>query len=303
MRPTIPCQLERVIRTSAYWRRTFETNADSLIGIPWEAGPELTAAESAAVARSIQGFQRGESSDGSRLRRYATDHARRTGDVEYAQAIDLFIAEEQRHARDLGRFLTQNGISLQRSNGPDRIFRWLRHLFGSLEISISVLLSAEIIARVYYAALREATASSILRTLCTQILQDEQRHVEFQSEQLGKLQAGRGGLLLAITTGVRRLLFLGTCVVVWSFHRAALQQGRLSFRQFRRACRREFEDSLEITLGIRDACRYRAQVEGEAPQPTAMIQKTGRTRSKIGLESSFSGEVQPCARTRRSWVS
>jgi len=147
MKPTTPWQLERVIRTSAYWRQYFEANAASLLEIPWGAGPELTEAESAAVARSIQGFQRGESSDGRRLRRYAMDHARRTGDIEYAQAIRLFIAEEQRHARDLGRFLTQNGIPLQRSNGPDRVFRWLRHLLGSLEVAISVLLTAEIIAK------------------------------------------------------------------------------------------------------------------------------------------------------------
>jgi len=260
MTPKTPWQLERVIRTSSYWRRHFEANETSLLEIPWEVGPELTAVESAAVARSIQGFQRGESSDGRRLRRYAMDHSRRTGDIEYVEAIRLFIAEEQRHARDLGRFLTQSGIPLQRSNGPDRVFRGLRHLLGNLGISISVLLTAEIIAKVYYAALREATASTVLRTLCTQILHDERKHVEFQSEQLGKLQAGRGGVLLAITTGLRNILFRGACVVVWFFHRRALKKASLSFRTFWSWCRREFDESLQITFGIRDACRYRSDV-------------------------------------------
>jgi len=263
MKPKTPCQLERVIRTSAYWRRYFEANATSLLEIPWDAGPELTTAESAAIARSVQGFQRGESSDGRRLRRYAMDHSRRTGDIDYVQAIHLFIAEEQRHARDLGRFLTQNHIPLQRSNGPDRVFRGLRHLLANLEISISVLLTAEIIAKVYYAGLNEATASTVLRKLCSQILRDERKHVEFQSEQLGKLQARRGGVLLAITTGLRRILFRGACVVVWVFHGRALRKGNLSLRGFWTWCRREFDESLQITLGTRDACRYRSEVMRE----------------------------------------
>jgi len=260
MKPKTPWQLERVIRTSAYWRRYFEANATSLLEIPWDAGPELTVAESTAIARSVQGFQRGESSDGRRLRRYAADYAGRTGDVEYVHAIRLFIDEEQRHARDLGRFLTQNGIPLQRSNGPDRVFRGLRHLLGNLEISISVLLTAEIVAKVYYAALKEATDSTVLKKLCKQILRDERKHVEFQSEQLGKLQARRSGISLAMATGLRRILFRGACVVVWCFHASALKKGRLSFRTFWTWCRREFDASLQITLGIRDACRYRSEV-------------------------------------------
>jgi hypothetical protein len=287
MKPKTPWQLERVIRTSAYWRRYFEANATSQLEIPWRAGPELTAEESAAVARSIQGFQRGESSDGRRLRRYAADHARRTGDIDYVQAIRLFIAEEQRHARDLGRFLTQNGIPLQRSNAPDRVFRGLRHLLGNLEISISVLLTAEIIAKVYYAALKEATASTVLRELCSQILRDERKHVEFQSEQLGKLQAGRGGVSLAITTGLRRVLFRAACVVVWFFHGRALEKGNISFRGFWRWCRREFDDSLQITFGTRDACRYRSEV---------MSEQRPRVRG-------FSGNYTPARKDRSSRVS
>jgi hypothetical protein len=132
----------------------------------------------------------------------------------YAQSLlhipavaQLFTAEEQRHARDLARFLQLNGIALLKTTFPDRVFRRFRHLFGGLEISIGVLITAEIIAKVYYGALYHATKSSILRTLCDQILSDEIKHVEFQAEQLGKLRGRRNRFFLWITMGMQRFLY------------------------------------------------------------------------------------------------
>ena len=255
--------LSTVIRTSGYWRAYFESNARSLRPIPWRAGPELTLAERQAIAASVQGFQRGESSTGSRLLGYARRYARRSGDVEYVLALQLFIAEEQRHARDLGRFLELAGIPLTRSNPLDRVFRLMRHTLGTLEVAISVLLTAEIVAKVYYRALGRATGSTVLRALCDQILHDERQHVVFQSEQLGKLQSSRGAVWLFATNVVRRLLFHGTCVVVWLCHRRALRQGRLSFARFWRDCRRELKRSMASTLGVREAVRLRSRLTGD----------------------------------------
>lgn len=234
--------------TSLKWRNYFEENAQSLLEIPWQIGPELRPPETAAIARSLKEFQAGESSEGSHLYRYAQDYAQSTGDQEYVKAIRLFIAEEQRHARDLGRFLKLNGIGLVRTTFTDRIFRKLRHLFGGLEISISVLISAEIIAKVYYAVLREATRSVILRRLCDQILRDEQKHVEFQAQQLARLRAGRGALGRAATMGLQRFLYLGTVPVVWCFHRHAIRRGGLSFWGWWLSCWREFNQAFALGL-------------------------------------------------------
>ena len=155
----------------------------------------------------------------------------------------LFIAEEQRHARDLGRFLTINGIPLVRTTITDRVFRRLRHLVGGLEMSIAVLITAEIIAKVYYAALQEATGSAVLRRLCDQILADEVRHVEFQAEQLGKLRLGRPQPFWLATMGLQRFLYFGTVVVVWLFHRRAIRRGGLSFLGWWRSCWCEFRNA------------------------------------------------------------
>lgn len=231
--------------TSLEWRLYFEENARSLLEIPWQLGPELTPAESAAIAQSLKEFQAGESSEGKHLYRYAQEYAQGTGDQEYVKAIRLFIAEEQRHARDLGRFLKLNGIGLVKTTFTDRVFRKLRHLFGGLEVSISVLITAEIIAKVYYAVLREATRSAILRRLCDQILGDELRHVAFQAEQLARLRAGRSRLAQATAMGLQRFLYLGTVLVVWFFHRKAIRRGGMLFGCWWRSCWKEFSQAFE----------------------------------------------------------
>ena len=55
------------ISSSAAWREYFERNAKRPGAIPWERGADLDRQARVAVARSIQEFQRGESSEGKHL--------------------------------------------------------------------------------------------------------------------------------------------------------------------------------------------------------------------------------------------
>jgi len=238
------------MQTSLEWRKYYEENARSLLQISWDIGQELSEEEQKAIASSVQDFQAGESSEGRHLFLYAKTYAEQTGDDEYVEAIRLFIAEEQRHARDLAHFLQINEIPLVRTTFTDGVFRRLRQLPGNLEISIAVLITAEIIAKVYYTALRDATKSQVLQTLCRQILQDEARHVEFQAEQLGKLRAKRNWLLLVTTNGLQRFLFWGTCLVVWIFHRRVFERSRYSFAGFWKYCWKEFNEAFQITRDV-----------------------------------------------------
>ncbi|QDU41292.1 hypothetical protein Mal4_56580 [Maioricimonas rarisocia] len=254
--------------TSLEWRQYYEQNARSLLPIPWEAGNELTADERRAVADSVQGFQAGESSEGRHLYRDAERYAQKTGDHEYLAAIRLFIAEEQRHARDLARFLQLNDIPIIRTTFPDRVFRKLRHMFGGLEISVAVLITAEIIAKVYYAALQKATGSTVLIALCEQILRDEEKHVAFQAEQLGRLRRGRRRLLQAMTMGLQRFLYFGTCIVVWWYHGRAFRKGGVNLRQYWRSCWREFNGAFAIAARVASSP---VPVSAAVPAPQAPI--------------------------------
>jgi hypothetical protein len=237
--------------TSEAWREYFHRNALSLLEVPWELGVRLTDAERAAIATSVQEFQLGESSEARHFQGLAKEYARQTGDEEYVYALRLFIGEEHRHARDLGRVMDLAGIPRIGHTWPDAVFRWLRHRAG-LELSIAVLVTAEIIAKVYYAALRQATRSAVLRRLCDQILSDEVMHVRFQCERLAILRARRSRLTVWWKGAAQRWFFAGTCGVVWWKHRHALRAGGMRLWRFGRMARAEMAEA----VGLMDPANY-----------------------------------------------
>lgn len=225
-------------RTSREWLGHFEHN--DRFDVPWDGPVGASADELAAIAESIQGFQLGESSEGRHLMACAREYAERTGDEDYVEAVRHFIREEQRHAGLLARFMERAGIPTIEKTWPDTVFRMLRR-FAGLEVSIGVLITAEIVAKVYYPALREATRSPILRRVCDRIISDEIQHVEFQAERLAMLRLGRGDAALAATHALHRTLFGGTLLVVWWKHASALHAGGYGFRRFWSAAWRLFE--------------------------------------------------------------
>src|SRR5262245_50578517 len=94
------------------WCEYFHRQQRTLLTIPWERGPQLTPAERALIAPSVQEFQQGEGLEGGYFFRCVADYGRRTGEADYVVAHGLFMAEEKRHARDLARFLGMADIPL-----------------------------------------------------------------------------------------------------------------------------------------------------------------------------------------------
>lgn len=242
---------KRRVWDSQEWVAYYRRNVEDPVPIPWEVGAELTDVERAAIAASVQGFQLGESSEGRHLYQRAKRWSVQNGDAVYSEAIRLFIVEEQRHARDLGRFMDLNDIPRVREAWPDTAFRFLRRAAG-LELSIVVLVTAEVIAQVYYVALRDATFSSVLRTLCERILRDEEEHVRFQSERLALLARNRSKMGLWFRRVAQRGLMLATLLVVWSMHRRAYRAGGYSFLRFASAT----WAALGRALSLMDPHRY-----------------------------------------------
>jgi len=225
---------------------------------------ELSPAEVDAIAGSVQEFQLGESSEGRHLITAAYRYAAVSGDYAYVSALRLFIAEENRHAQELGRFLDLAGLPRVSASWPDTVFRILRRRAG-LELSIVVLVTAEIIAKVYYAALRDATGSPVLRRLCEQILRDERHHVHFQSQRVALLRARRSRLSIRMCVALHRFLLAGTCVVVWRKHGRAMRAGGFGFRRFWSATWREMNDA----IADMDPRSYPALVPHRSAKPTS----------------------------------
>jgi hypothetical protein len=240
----------RRIRSSEFWETWFRRSLAHppevpWPEVPWEGAVKLTASERTAIRASVQEFQLGEQSEGRHLKRAAREYAQRSGDAAYFRAMELFIREEQHHAALLGRFMDLAGIARVRHTFVDSVFRRLRR-FAGLEMSICVLLTAEVIAKVYYRALLAATASPVLRAICDRILVDEASHVEFQSERLAILRRKRSRWRVTAAVAAQRLLFAGSVAVVWVRHRPVLRSRSDSFGAYWRDSHREFRESLVL---------------------------------------------------------
>ena len=245
------------------WLTYFHLNAIAPRRIPWDLGADLPVEETRFIVPSIQEFQAGESSGGNRLRAAAAAWAARNADAELPRVIELFIAEEQRHAAELARYLVLNGHTVRTRTAGDSAFRLLRHMTGRLEVSMSVLMVAEIIGFVYYAALREATRSALLRSICDTFLFDEGAHLLFHMEQHSRMRRVGAGPMMWLTRGLSWTLMAGACLVVWVGHRSVLQRGGLTFGSF---VRRSFARLAFITQAAR----------GRTPLPAANLSPLGR---------------------------
>jgi hypothetical protein len=162
----------------------------------------LSGAERAVVIESIQQFQLGENAQGRRLLQRAAPL-----DADFVQALRLFIKEEQRHSDLLGRFLAMQGA------------RCLRRGLAGLELRMRVLATAEVLAIPSYTALRDATGSPLLRSICSRILAEEAEHLRFQAFTFGRLRSRRAALLHALTRALHRCFLKATTLLVWMEHR------------------------------------------------------------------------------------
>lgn len=213
------------------WIRLFEENAAYRDTISWKEDYTLSAREKNIIYNSIRQFQRGESGEGKYLFQDAKQYVKKCTDDSYMYALKLFIHEEHRHAKYLSEFMSRQGIEKEKGHWVDKAFRWLRHN-GNLEVSIIVLVTAEIFAAVYYRALAKATKSKCLSEICERILWDEDLHINFQSCALNKIQKNRNPLLNFYMRFNHKLLLIGTLPIVWYYHKKVFKAGGFNLFTF-----------------------------------------------------------------------
>jgi hypothetical protein len=237
------------VSQSKLWFEHFEANRLAPDALPWDHPYRLSQQEVRAIQKSIQQFQLGESAEGRRLLKRGDKFARTAGDPYFVDTLGLFIKEEQRHSRQLLRFMQQQAIPALEGHWVDGVFRRLRVLAG-LELELRVLVTAEIIAVPYYRALGRATGSQLLRAICDRILVDEAAHLQFQSSMLARIEANRSRLLRRCVWRAHRLFLLGTCSLVWLTHASVFAAARYSFGQLVREACAEFSNLQSMTSRI-----------------------------------------------------
>jgi len=202
------------------------------------------------LAQSIATFQLGESGGGTRLRRYTRSIATLENLRGYQRAVDLFVAEEQSHAALLARTVTHLRGTLLTKQWTNSIFRWLRDLVN-LEFNIQVLLTAELIAEVYFGLLALRCSDPVVQTVAKKLLRDEMGHLSFQRDFLfERLQTLTPAMQRLWRWQFQAIHLVTTIVVAWD-HRHCLRGLHITPADFRtRAvrCWQSFQSRLERRL-------------------------------------------------------
>lgn len=218
------------------WARYFAENDKARLVQDFSREPALPSHVRKRIFPSIGAFRQGEASEGRYLRAAAEGFPV----PGCAEAIGLFIKEENWHAAYLARFMEHHGAPQPKPSRLDKVFRWLRRL-GGLRCQVTVLVTAEMLALTYYDALGQGSGSPALSAVCGQMLRDEGPHVVFQSHTLRHYRNGPGTRLL------RRVLMDGTALAVWGVCRKVYRAGGYGFARFWRENRGYLEQSIAIT--------------------------------------------------------
>jgi hypothetical protein len=243
--------------TSYDWVEYFYQNAPEPI-LPWDTGASLSGAEKRAVIASIQQFQLGEGASGARMLERAQLFSRETGDLGLVAALRLFLREEQRHSKILARFLQLEDATCLQKHWLHSAFRCVRGIAG-LELCLKVLVTAELLARPYYAALRDATGSPLLRSICQRIFEEEGAHLRFQAFALSRFHSRHRRFMRAVIKAFHCVLLASTAALVWIEHQAVFKAAGRTVRDFWNEAWREFEalyrTSLALEISIVSKCR------------------------------------------------
>lgn len=226
------------------WTEYFPYNNSHLMKLDYSVR-DLTEEEKALISPSIRAFQIGEGSEGTHLRRVVKRFAQQSGYPEYIEIMDWFIKEENRHSQTLKKFMELYGIAAVSKLWLDNTFRFLRKMLY-LECEVVVLVTAEIIALSYYAALSNATGSKLLKTICAQMLHDELRHVVLQSDTLHRISKNRSESRNRLVRTLRRRVMGITAFVVWHKYKELFLRGGYPYQTFKEHCFAYLTESIRI---------------------------------------------------------
>ena len=227
----MPCAVALLSSRYERWSRHFLQNREGPCALPWHDPYRLSADERRLVSRSIQQFQLGEWARGRGLTRRASSHPVLAADPWFIPALELFIAEEQGHSGILGRFLDRQGIPRLTNHWLDGVFRRMRKLAG-LEVCATVLVTAEVLAIPFYQALRDATRSHLLRSICVRVLCDEAAHLNYQALTLGLIRRPLGDRARRIRSLCHSILFYCAALLLWQQHHRVFRAARWDSRRF-----------------------------------------------------------------------
>ena len=213
------------------WENYFLKNKLNLQKITWNYQDLLSKKEKDCISSSIAKFQLGEYSEGQKLIEFCDKYSRKYEDKILKKITALFIKEEQAHSYILKRFMKLNNIAILKSDWTDNIFRLIRSISG-YELSITVLITAEIISLTYYKALSKATKNNLLKDICLKIIEEEKKHVLYESMLLKNMRKQKMRISQLLIFVSHKLFFLCSVLLVLMDHRKVIFSGGFNAYSF-----------------------------------------------------------------------
>lgn len=218
------------------WLRYYQSNPTNWTDPEWHVPSPLDRKTKRALALSLAHFQLGESGEGNFL--FARARKQAPEDAAYHEALELFVAEEQAHARLLEQLVHYFGGGTIKRHWTHALFRLARRALG-LNFELQVLVIAELVGTAYYRLLHARSRDPVLKQACDRILRDEARHIDFHADWLGDFQGRLLPLERATWSAQFQILFGVAAQVAWMDHRSCLGAIGAKRREFFRETRCE----------------------------------------------------------------
>lgn len=219
------------MHNSLYWIEYFSQNLKKE-RIDWNINPTLSQREKNNIIASLQAWQLGETSEGTNLINAATKHAKQLNDLNYTDAIKLFIREEQKHGNNLGKYIDLIGEQRIKKDWGDSLFRKIRGLNTHMEFWTIAVITVESTAQIFYQCLKDATGCKLLKQVCTDILIDEAAHITFQIERLSLLYNSKNAFMKVLSYYFYTIFYFSTTLVVWFAHQRLFKAGQVNFSNY-----------------------------------------------------------------------
>jgi len=172
-----------------------------------------------SLGRSLAIFQLGESGGGTIIEQARASRLPKI-DSDYAEAMALFVREENRHADVLEICVRQLGGDLIEKNWTARLFLFSRRLIG-LRLKVLVLLAAEVVGICYYHMIAAHLPQLAMRDWLQELVEDEQSHLDFHCFFL-RSQTNRSWKRWLFVLVWRTTMLLAAAAVLLD-HRAAIR--------------------------------------------------------------------------------
>lgn len=227
------------------WLGYFHLNRETRADIAFPDRLTMAAELRAPLIKSLQRFQIGETGEGKHLRKYAS----LMNDPVYEQCIDLFVKEEQYHARVLAQMIQSLDGTLLTWHWTDIAYICLRRMLG-LKTEVFIMLIAEIIGKCFYRACADNLDNRLLSDAFSLIVLDEIGHLEFHTHFL---QDRTRAFPYFVRRGVHYawcVLFVTACLVFITDHKKTLTALNVTPRDFMRDCLNTFHRTATRALHL-----------------------------------------------------